>query len=86
MEIEIPTARPADADDTEITSEIAIMVSASILVFVTTILRYLGRWVLRSRLHAGKGRIGDKIWGWDDCKSIISQGPQTAPFFVSNVR
>ncbi|CBX99796.1 hypothetical protein IAQ61_002971 [Plenodomus lingam] len=70
--MDIPTERPANADETLKTSEIAVLVASSILVFFTTILRYLGRWVLQQRLEAGKGRKGERIWGMDDFFNILA--------------
>jgi hypothetical protein len=82
--MDIPTKRPANADETLTVSEIAVVIAASILVFATTVLRYIGRWVLQKRLDAGKGRSGDKIWGLDDCKSIICQVPEMVRSSMSN--
>jgi hypothetical protein len=82
----IPTERPANANETLTASETAVLIAASILVFATTILRYTGRWVLQKRLEAGKGRNGEKILGLDDRKSIVSQDPQTVPPLMSNWR
>ncbi|KAH9862408.1 hypothetical protein J1614_011063 [Plenodomus biglobosus] len=70
--MDIPTERPANADENLTTSVIAILVAGSTLVLVTTILRYLGRWVLQKRLEAGKGRSGDKIWGMDDFFNVLA--------------
>ncbi|CAO2652677.1 Nn.00g009600.m01.CDS01 [Neocucurbitaria sp. VM-36] len=70
--MDIPTERPADADETQTASEIAVLAAASVLVFVTTVLRYLGRWVLQKRLEAGKGRSGDRIWGLDDLFNVLA--------------
>jgi hypothetical protein len=82
--MDIPTERPANADETLTVSEIAVVIAASVLVFATTVLRYMGRWVLQKRLDAGKGRSGDKIWGLDDCKSVIWQDPQMTRSSIPN--
>lgn len=82
--MDIPTERPANADETQTGSEIAVLAAASVLVFVTSVLRYMGRWILQKRLKAGKGRSGDQIWGLDDCKSMISPGPRvTFPQYLT---
>ena len=66
--MEIPTERPAHADDTVTASEIGVCVGGTILVTITVILRYTGRWILQQRMDAGKGKRGERIWGVDDRK------------------
>jgi hypothetical protein len=68
--MERPTARPADASDALTVSEIGVCVGGSVLVMITVILRYIGRWILQQRLNAGKGKRGERIWGLDDRKCI----------------
>lgn len=64
----IPKERPANANDTQTASEIAVTAAASVLVFITVILRYLSRWALKKRVDASKGTRTDTIYGLDDCK------------------
>ena len=60
--------RPADADESMKVSELGVCVGGSVLVIITVILRYIGRWILQTRMNKGRGKRGEKIWGLDDCK------------------
>ncbi|KAI8943870.1 hypothetical protein NX059_001841 [Plenodomus lindquistii] len=70
--MDIPTERPADADETLKSPAIAVLIAGSIVVLLTTILRYTGRFVLQQRMKAGKGRSGDRIWGLDDLFNVLA--------------
>jgi cytochrome oxidase assembly protein ShyY1 len=63
--MDIPTERPADADETQTSSEIAINITACVLVALVVFLRYLGRWALKRRMDTGKGKQ-ERVYGLDD--------------------
>jgi hypothetical protein len=63
--MDIPTKRPANADETQRLSEKAITGTACGLVAIVVILRYLGRWTLKRRIDLGKGKM-EKVYGLDD--------------------
>ena len=79
--MDIPTTRPADADETQTSSELAITITASVLVAIVEVLRYLGRWVLKRRVDMGKGKR-EGVYGMDDSKSSFRSLPhsQLTPF------
>ncbi|KAL1595728.1 hypothetical protein SLS60_009417 [Paraconiothyrium brasiliense] len=60
--------RPSHANDTLTASEVGVCAGGIILVTVSVILRYAGRWILQKRMNAGKGKRGERIWGLDDRK------------------
>lgn len=64
--MDIPKERPQNADETEITAEIAVTASATVLVSISVFLRYLGRWVLKKRVKTDKVRKGSPVYGLDD--------------------
>ncbi|PVH95495.1 hypothetical protein DM02DRAFT_645316 [Periconia macrospinosa] len=68
----MPQQRPADANDTETLSEIAVTTSATVLVTISVFLRYLGRWVLQKRVQADRGGSGDAVYGLDDVFNIMA--------------
>ena len=70
--MEIPTELPANAGETQTYSERAITASGCALVGITVILRYLGRWCLKRRMDAGKGK-GERVYGMDDGTPTLSQ-------------
>ncbi|KAF2441169.1 hypothetical protein P171DRAFT_366918 [Karstenula rhodostoma CBS 690.94] len=70
--MERPTERPAHAKDTLTVSEVGVCAGGIILVTITVILRYTGRWILQRRMNAGKGRRGEGIWGLDDLFNVLA--------------
>ena len=66
---QIPTKLPANANETMKASELGVCVGGSILVVITVMLRYIGRWILQRRMNEGRGKQGERIWGTDDCRS-----------------
>ncbi|KAF2015782.1 hypothetical protein BU24DRAFT_480485 [Aaosphaeria arxii CBS 175.79] len=69
--MEIPTERPANADETETVSEMAVTTAAGALVAVVVVLRYTGRWVLRKRVKQGKGSK-EAVYGLDDLFNVLA--------------
>ena len=70
--MDIPTERPQNADETEITAEIAVTASATVLVSISVFLRYLGRYVLKKRVKTDKVRKGSPVYGLDDGKQSFA--------------
>ncbi|KAF2176565.1 hypothetical protein K469DRAFT_742884 [Zopfia rhizophila CBS 207.26] len=68
--MDIPTELPANAGETQTYSACAITIAGCILVGITIVLRYLGRWCLKRRQDIGKGK-GD-IFGMDDVFNILA--------------
>ena len=66
---QIPPKPPANANETTTASELGVCAGGSILVVITVMLRYMGRWILQKRMNEGRGKQGDRIWGTDDCRS-----------------
>jgi hypothetical protein len=69
--MDIPTERPANADETLLASEIAVNTTASIVVLAAILLRLFGRWILMQRVAAGKGGK-NTAFGLDDGKLTLS--------------
>ncbi|KAK7184162.1 integral membrane protein [Paraphaeosphaeria sporulosa] len=67
-----PPERPAHANENLTVSEIGVCVGSIVLVTITIILRYTGRWILQQRMNAGKGRRGERIWGLDDLFNVLA--------------
>ncbi|KAF2683323.1 hypothetical protein K458DRAFT_452824 [Lentithecium fluviatile CBS 122367] len=70
--MDIQQQGPANTDKTLTTSCIAVTTAACVLVVISTILRYLGRWVLQKRQEIGKGRDSGRVYGLDDVFNILS--------------
>lgn len=68
--MDIPTTRPADADDRQQSTCRAITIASCVLVGVVVVLRYLGRWTLKRRMDMGKGKQ-DMVYGMDDSKLAL---------------
>jgi len=64
--MEVPKELPANAGETQTRASRAIAVTGCIIVAVTVILRYLGRWCLKQRMNdAGTGKA-ERVYGMDD--------------------
>ena len=72
--MDIPTERPANADETLTESELAVTSTAIVVVVFSVILRFLGRWVLQKRVDSGKAN-GAQVLGMDDSK-LCTQSTQ----------
>ncbi|KAJ4344584.1 uncharacterized protein N0V89_012328 [Didymosphaeria variabile] len=70
--MEMPAERPSHANDTLTASEVGVCVGGIILVTISVILRYVGRWILQKRMNAGKGKRGERIWGLDDLFNVLA--------------
>ncbi|KAF2876443.1 hypothetical protein BDV95DRAFT_625681 [Massariosphaeria phaeospora] len=69
--MDIPTELPANAGETQTVAERAITICACILVTITVILRFLGRWALKRRMDSGKGRR-ERVYGMDDLFNVLA--------------
>ncbi|PSN69123.1 hypothetical protein BS50DRAFT_521432, partial [Corynespora cassiicola Philippines] len=69
--MDIPTERPANADETLTESELAVTSTAIVVVVFSVILRFLGRWVLQKRVDSGKAN-GAQVLGMDDIFHILA--------------
>ncbi|KAF2658322.1 hypothetical protein K491DRAFT_276322 [Lophiostoma macrostomum CBS 122681] len=69
--MDIPTERPANADEKQTSSEMAITITACVLVAIVVFLRYLGRWVLKRRIDTGKGKR-ERVYGMDDIFNVLA--------------
>ena len=71
--MEIPKELPANAGDTQTERSKAVTAAGIALVSITVILRYLGRWCLKQRMDAGKGRL-ERVFGMDDGRRLPVPG------------
>ncbi|KAJ4301085.1 hypothetical protein N0V90_003175 [Kalmusia sp. IMI 367209] len=67
-----PTEHTPNTRDNMKASEIGVCVGASVLVVITVILRYTGRWILQKRMNDGRGKRGERIWGLDDLFNVMA--------------
>ena len=67
----IPTVMPSNAGDSVVATELGVTTAGCVLVGITMVLRYLGRWALMKRV-ASSGTKAEKILGWDDIFNVLS--------------